>query len=122
MRIMLVVAAHHNRRFVSAGVPRPTWFWDLRFPFHRSFGRCLSCNCLDHSLCRLLFNNSCGVMWSERCPFRLYLDQKTTQFSIFFVNYSALNLTLWVPFLFTNRSPCRKKSILAKVGLGAKGG
>jgi len=28
MRFMLVVAAHHNRRSVSDGVPRPTWFWD----------------------------------------------------------------------------------------------
>ena len=39
-----------------------------------------------------------------------------------FVRFSAKILTLWVPFLSTNRSPCRKKSILAKVCFDAKGG
>ena len=39
-----------------------------------------------------------------------------------FVSFSVTNLTLWVPFLFTNRSPCRKKSILAKVCFDAKKG
>ena len=39
-----------------------------------------------------------------------------------FVRFSAKLLTLWVPFLSTNRSPCRKKSILAKVCFDAKGG
>ena len=36
------------------------------------------------------------------------------------VNYSVRNLTLWVPFLFTNGPPCRKKSILAKVCFDGK--
>ena len=35
---------------------------------------------------------------------------------------SERNLTLWVPFLSTNRAPCRKKSILAKVCFDAKRG
>ena len=36
------------------------------------------------------------------------------------VSFSVRNLTLWVPFLSTNCSPCRKKTILAKVCFGAK--
>jgi len=39
-----------------------------------------------------------------------------------FVHFSAMFLTLKVPFLSTNRSPCRKKTILAKVGFEAKRG
>jgi len=38
------------------------------------------------------------------------------------VSFSVRNLTLWVPFLSTNCSPCRKKSILAKVCFDAKQG
>ena len=38
-----------------------------------------------------------------------------------FVLFSAENLTQKVPFFSTNRQPCRKKSILAKVSFGAKG-
>ena len=38
------------------------------------------------------------------------------------VNFSVRNLTLKVPFLSTNRSPCRKKSILAKVCFDVKRG
>ena len=38
------------------------------------------------------------------------------------VNFSARILTLWVPFLSTNRPPCRKKTILAKVCFDAKRG
>ena len=38
------------------------------------------------------------------------------------VIFSARNLTLKVPFLSTNRSPCRKKSILAKVCFDVKRG
>ena len=36
------------------------------------------------------------------------------------VQFSARNLTHWLPFLRTNRPPRRKKSILAKVGFDAK--
>ena len=36
------------------------------------------------------------------------------------VQFSARNLTRWLPFLRTNRPPRRKKSILAKVGFDAK--
>ena len=39
-----------------------------------------------------------------------------------FVRFSARNLTQRVPFLPTNRLPCRKKSILAEVGFAAKRG
>ena len=39
-----------------------------------------------------------------------------------FVQFSAEILTLWVPFLSTNRSPRRKKSILAKACFDAKEG
>jgi len=39
-----------------------------------------------------------------------------------FVLFSAENLTQKVPFFSTNRQPCRKKSILAKVGFDAKRG
>ena len=42
--------------------------------------------------------------------------------AIGFVCFSARNLTLWVPFLFTTRPPCRKKSILAKVCFDVKRG
>ena len=38
------------------------------------------------------------------------------------VIFSVRNLTLWVPFLSTNRQPSRKKSILAQVCFGAKRG
>jgi len=38
------------------------------------------------------------------------------------VIFSARNLTLKVPFLSTNRSSCRKKSILAKVCFDVKRG
>ena len=38
------------------------------------------------------------------------------------VNFSAKILTLWVPFLSTNRPPRRKKSILARVCFDAKRG
>ena len=38
------------------------------------------------------------------------------------VNFSARFLTLWVPFLSTNRPPRRKKSILARVCFDAKRG
>ena len=41
---------------------------------------------------------------------------------IVFVQFLVENLTLKQPFLFTNRSPCRKKSILAKVCFDAKWG
>jgi len=40
--------------------------------------------------------------------------------AIVFVQFSARNLTLLLPFLSTNRPPWRKKSILAKIGFGAK--
>ena len=39
-----------------------------------------------------------------------------------FVQFLAIKLTLWVPFLSINRSSCRKKSILAKVCFGAERG
>ena len=39
-----------------------------------------------------------------------------------FVQFSVRNLTLWVPFLCTNHSPCRKKTILAKVCFDVKWG
>ena len=42
--------------------------------------------------------------------------------TIAFVRFSAGILTFWVPFSTTNRSPCRKKSILAKVCFDAKRG
>ena len=38
------------------------------------------------------------------------------------VNLSARILTQWVPFLSTNRPPCRKKTILARVCFDAKRG
>ena len=45
-----------------------------------------------------------------------------THYNHVFVYFLVRNLTLWVPFPATNRQPCRKKSILAKVGFDAKGG
>ena len=41
---------------------------------------------------------------------------------VFFVYILVIILTLWVPFSSTNRQPCRKKSILAKVCFDAKRG
>jgi len=38
----------------------------------------------------------------------------------YFVWFSVLDLTFLVPFLCTNRQPCRKKTILAKVCFDAK--
>ena len=40
--------------------------------------------------------------------------------TIVLVQFSAKNLTHWLPFLRTNHPPRRKKSILAKVGFDAK--
>ena len=45
-----------------------------------------------------------------------------THYNHVFVYFLVRNLTLWVPFPATNRQPCRKKSILAKVGFDAKRG
>ena len=39
-----------------------------------------------------------------------------------FVYFSAINLTLSVPFFVTNRPPCRKKTILAEGCFDAKRG
>ena len=39
-----------------------------------------------------------------------------------FVWFLVRKLTLWVPFLSTNRPPCRKKTILAKVCFDVKWG
>jgi len=91
------------------------------------------------SLCFLCSYVKMDVFWSKQevmndCPVHLFirpLASLSTRYLVTlftcqlvnlpsFVNFSAVILTLRVPFLSTTCSPCRKKSILAEVCFDAR--
>ena len=79
---------------------------------------CVSMKLLPLSVCSMPCNRS---RWSSQAfMFSVQLSTCKCLLQTRFVYFSAINLTLWVPSLFTNRPPCRKKSILAKVCFDAR--
>ena len=74
---------------------------------------------LVNSQTRKLINSSNSQIHQLAAQHARRLVNSSTQHV---VNFSAHILTLWVPFLSTTCSPCRKKSILAEVCFDAKGG
>ena len=88
-----------------------TFRWTGKERLTRSLIHSSTCQ-LVHSSTRQLVNSSTRPLANLSTPQLVNLPN--------IVSFSAGNLTLWVPFLSTNCSPCRKKSILAKVCFDAK--
>ena len=83
---------------------------------------CRGCFCFYHNRKQLVLGTNClmGKFAHIEIVFTFNPNRHTrrNRFCLLFNN----NLTFWVPFPTTNRSSCRKNSILAKVCFDAKRG